>query len=316
MNRISIHIALAAILSVALSSCRNKELCYDPHDGPRADMNIVIHWPEGVAKPGKGMMVNLFGADGSTPDYGMASYPADGGPVRLFGGGVYDGLCYDYYAGNVYFRGEDAYDGAEAYCAPLVRATYSRAFPDENTVSEPANPFWVDHTDDFTVDGSDMHFYPRNVVEVFTFEIRDIEGARYITSCRGGIGGMAGSHFMADGTLGNEVTVLFDAQQDGLNDKITGSFRTFGSLRTSGNVNAFTIEILYPSEEGGIINGRWDVTDQVLAAQHIPGTPDIIIDNGGVVPPIDEVENPDPGPGSGFDADVEDWEDVRVPLPM
>ena len=308
-----IYLTIPVALAV-FSSCKHKELCYDPHDGLiRTEMNIVIHWQDGVTKPAKGMMVNLFGV-GATPHYGMEHFPADGGPVSLVTDGTYHGTCYDYYAENIYFRNEYDYQALEAYCAPLTRATYSRAFPDDVTVAEPDFPFWVDRVQDFPVTGEDMHYYPDNVVEVFTFEIRNVEGAQYISACRGGIGGMSASYGIFEGTLAQVAsTVLFDAAKDGANKKITGSFRTFGRVNASAVTNNFTIEILYPSKNGGIIHATWDVTDQVVAALHIPGIPDIIIDNDGRIPPIIP---DDDDKGSGFEADVERWEDITVPMPM
>lgn len=297
-------------LVFAVSSCKNKDLCYDDHLD-KQDVNVVIHWKDGAVKPAKGMMVNLFPL-GNSPKYGMAQLPADGGPVKLVEGSAYFSLCYDYYAENIYFRNEYNADEIEAYCSPMVRATYSRNNPGEHTVTEPDFPFWVDRVDNFPVDGNDLHFYPDNVVEVFTFEIRGINGAQHISATRGGIGGMSGSYFLSDGTLSAApTTVLFDAKKDGANGKITGSFRTFGALNSQ--TNKFTIEILYPSQNDGIIYASWDVTDQVRSALHIPGTPDIIIENRGEIPPI---EPDDDDKGSGFDADVERWEDVYVPIPM
>lgn len=308
MIRKAIYLFLPALLAV---SCKHKELCYDDHL-TRSRINVVIHWENGAAKPSKGMKINLFALGGS-PGYGMAQLPADGDAIELAEGASYFSLCYDYYAENIYFRNEYDNAGIEAYCAPLVRSTYSRNNPDENTVAEPDFPFWVDRVDNFPVNGNDLHFYPQNEVEVFTFEVRGISGAQYITATRGAVGGMWGSYFLSTGVPGMaSSTVLFDAKKDAANEKITGSFHTFRGTRMT-QTNKFTIEILYPSKSGGIVYGSWDVTQQVREALHADGIPDIIIENNGTIPPIIP---DDDDQGSGFLPDVEEWNNVYIPIRM
>lgn len=297
-------------LLALLTSCKNKDLCVVDHDY-KTNIKVVIHWEDEEDKPEKGMMINLFPI-GSWPLYGMDQMPADGGDIMLTLDASYFSLCYDYYAKTVHFRNEFDSQLIEAYTVSQVRSTYSRAFPEENTVGEPDFPFFVDRVNNFFVADQDLHFYPENVVEVFTFEIRNITGVEHISATRGGIGGMSASYFLGTGLPSDTPsTVLFDAAKNVDAKTITGSFRTFG--RVASRSNMFTIEILYPSANGGIVHGTWDVTDQVVAALHIPGIPDIIIDNNNVVPPIipddDEL-------GSGFDADVQEWENIYVPMPM
>jgi hypothetical protein len=300
---------LPALAFLSGVSCRHKDL-YDEFVEPKVrEMRIVIHWPDGeVVRPTTGMMVNLFGMD-RTPHYGMNFFPIEGGPVKLVEKGSYRGHCYDYYVRNIYFRNEYDYHKIEAFCSPLSRATYSRQFPDEVTVSEPDNPFWVDNVDEFLATGDDMHFYTQNIVEQFTFEVRGIIGVENISATRGGISGMAGAVLLHDKSISKPSTVLFNAKKDVENKTITGSFNTFGDLRTMSNVNNFTIEILHSSSTGGIKSNTWDVTDQVLAATHTPGIPDIIVQYDVVIPRPDD-------PGSGFKADVEEWETVVVPMKM
>lgn len=309
MTRKIIYLILAALPAVA---CTHKKLCLDDHL-TRSGIKVIVHWEDNAAKPPKGMMMlNLFSLNDS-PRYGMAQIPCDGDVIQLVDGSSYCCLCYDYYAENIYFRNEYDNDAIEAYCAPLVRATYSRVNPNEHTVAEPEFPFWLDCNSNFPVKGDDLHFYPENAVEVFTFEIRGVVGAQYITATRGGIGGMWGSYFLSSGTAGTpNATVLFNAAKDGANNKITGSFCTFKGARLT-QTNKFTIEILYPSKANGIIYASWDVTQQVCDALHVAGIPDIIIENNNDIPPIIPEDDDQ---GSGFEPDVREWNDEYVPIPM
>lgn len=306
MTKRIIYIVLPLLLTAY--SCKNKELCYEDHHKTH-EMNVIIHWEDGVQKPTKGMLVNLL-AHGDSPYYGRAHFDADGGPITLSDGAAYLSLCYDYYVEDIYFKHETDMDQIHAYSPSMMRSTYSKVYPDEQTVAEATYPFWVDRISHFPVDGNDMHFYPENVVQIFTFEIRGVAGAAHISSTRGGIGGMSALYYLTDGALASEpATVLFNAQKDGVNNKIVGSFRTFGALHT--RANKFVIEILYPSKTEGIIQASWDVTNQVRRAEEL--NYHIIIENDGQIPPIipDDDER-----GSGFEADVKEWEDVYVTIPV
>jgi hypothetical protein len=100
--------------------------------------------------------------------------------------------------------------------------------------------------------------------------------------------------------------VLFNAQANGAQETITGSFRTFGRLNKTNN---FTIEIHYPSNTpgAGIVQKTWDVTDQIDNGTNYH----IIIEDA-------DINIPDDGgtgnPGGGWEVDLGDWNDVTVPL--
>lgn len=302
------------LLLLPVASCEHRDLCRDNHGTPTlptVDVNVIINWDAHETPPAQGMRINLFPLSDIGARY-ADDLPSAGGKARLAEDADYYCLTYDYFGStNIYFRSENDRDFAEAYCAPMTRATYTRAFPGQVTVAEPAGPFYVDRVRSFVADGSnDLLYYPDDVLETFTFEIRGVTGAEHITATRGAITGMSGSYFLSTGLLAMQPsTVFFSAAKNGPGQKITGSFRTFGSLDLT---NDFTIEILYPSGDNGIVQATWDVTDQVRAARHTPGTPDIIIDNDKIGPII-----PSGDGGSGFDADVEEWDDeVTVPIQM
>jgi hypothetical protein len=302
----SLTVFLGVSLFASFVSCENKELFYGYTDGREVD--IVIHWPSDVDGPAHGMRTNLFALQ-SSPKYGISDMSKDGGRLKLPEGASYMALAYDYFGSkNIYFRNETDAEKIEAYCAPLVRAGYSRAFPDENTVAEP-DPFYVDKVAVFNVTKSDttliMNFYPENVLKRYTFIIRGISGAQHISATRGALSGMSASYFLATETPATTpATILFNAVADGANDCITGSFLTFGRLPETNN---FTIEILYPSATESVITKTWDVTDQMSIDNHF----EIVIDNADitVIPYAG-------GGGSGFEATVKEWENEVIPVGM
>ena len=310
MRHITRYITVV-IAFMLLFSCENKELCYDHPHGQQILINI--HWPEGVVKPQLGMRTNFFTLN-AMPSYGIMDFSADGGSAKMPQGASYKSVCYDYYgSSNVYFRNENNINSSEAYCAPLVWASYSRAFPTENTVTEPGL-FYVDRVERVDIDVTEgeqvIDFYPENVLKTYTFRIRTITGAGYITAARGAISGMSASYFLASGELAaSSSTILFNAVADAANNWITGAFRTFGQLEDTNN---FTIEILRPSKDGSTISRTWDVTNQMKNLTSGQEYDIEIIDADITITPYDG----DDGGGGAFDATVKEWEEEKVKIGM
>lgn len=301
-----LHIITAAVGGMVLFSCADNELCYREHPHGQA-VTVVINWADEGLKPANGMRLNLFPRN-DCERYGIEDLGADGGTIHLAYASQHMGLCYDYFdSNNIAFKAEDHDTDIEAYCTPLVRATYSRAFPTENTVSEPSR-LYVDKIDSFLVphdhdEPAVMEYNPVNAVRAYTVEVTGVRGARYITDTRGAISGVSASYFLSTQSLASKVsTLLFSTAKDSDGDRVTGGFNTFGFIGTE---HTLTIEILYPSAHNGIIQLSWDVSDQVAA-----GTTHIVVDaNIDIIPDSN-------GGGSGFEADVEEWADVVVPIPM
>ena len=299
------------IAFVLLLSCENKELCYDHPHGQQIAVNI--HWPAGVVKPQLGMRTNFFSLN-TMPSYGIMDFSVDGGTTKMPQGASYKSVCYDYYgSSNIYFRNENNMAGIEAYCAPLVWASYSRAFPTENTVTEPG-VFYVDRVERVDIDLTEgeqvIDFYPENVLRTYTFRVRTITGAENITAVRGALSGMSASYFLATGELATvSSTILFNATVDADNNRITGSFRTFGRLEDTNN---FTIEILSPSADGSTISRTWDVTGQMMNLNRTQEYDIEIIDANITIAPYDGGSDG----GGAFDATVNEWKEEKVPITM
>lgn len=297
------------ISALCAVSCKNKSLYYG-EDIPanRQKVDVVIHWNEDDTRPTQGMRVNLFSLNEMSA-YGMDDLECEGGTLHLRHGSCHMTLCYNYHGNNIYFRNEGHSDLIEAYCNSVVRATYSKTFPDESTVAEPDAQFYVGKNDVFDVYQSDenltLDLYPSNVMQTYTFEVRGVSGTKFISATRGAISGMSNSYYLNSGTLSTTVsTLLFNATADVSGSMITGSFRTFG--RIDNTTNNFTIEVLYPSSTGGILQKTWDVTDQISNGTNFH----IVIEDSG----IDVPDEGGGGTGGGFEADVEEWDDEVVEL--
>jgi len=296
--------------AVAWISCQNKRLDDIPlTDLTRTNVNVRINWQQDQLIPTtEGMRINLFALDG-TPHYGKADVNWDGGTVKLTKGTTCRTYAYSYIGNNVQFRNESDPDLIEATSAPLVRATYSRAYPEEPTISGIIGSMYAGENQSYTVLNTPnpqyIEIYPEDVVKTYTFEVRGVKGAQFISAVRGGISGMSASRFLATGQLSaTPSTLLFDAAAHVAQGTVTGSFRTFGRLDDE---NTFVLEILYPSNTSGIMQKTWNVTGQISGVNS---------DNYHIVIDPAEIEVPDEGGGnaSAWQVDLNSWNDVTVPL--
>ena len=298
-------------LSLVFVSCQNKDLDYrfKPHTD-RGEVDIRIHWAAGVTPPeAYGMRVNLF-ALSEHPSYGMDDVSCHGTTVVLPYNSTHRTYAYSYRGNNIYFRQQLDRTNIEAYCSPMTRATYTRAYPDETTTVEPSGFFYVGSHSSYVVLKDEpervIDVYPENKLVTYTFEVRNVKGSQFIVDTRGAISGMSSSYFIGQDRLSDRPsTVLFEARTDVPTDRIVGSFKTFGRLNA---LNNFTIELLFPSRTNGIMLRSWDVTSQIDDGinRHI------IIEDSGIDVPDEGGE--ETGGNGGWDVDLGDWEDIIVPL--
>lgn len=304
MRKAIIYMALLAFAAV---SCQNKEL----HDPAGVNVAVRINWEEGLSVPyTDGMRINLFSLTQGVSHYGRADVKWDGGTVRLRQDASYITYAYNYTGNNILFRNETNPVLIEAASPAITRATYSRAFPDEPTVSGISGDMHLGTNPSYTVlQNGERQFidvYPEDITVTYTYEIRGITGAKFIRDARGAVSGFSASYFIATGALADTpYTVLFENSQVNTGEgSITGSFRTFGRLDTD---NYFTIEILYPSKTagGGILQQSWNVTAQIAGGTNFH----ILITDSGIDIPDEGGED-----AEGWDVDLKDWNNVTVPL--
>lgn len=326
MKKILFTIIPLLLLSV---SCKNKELsAEDPCRTTGFDVLVRMNWDD-HQRDSRTMRMSLFSRN-DNPHYDRESVDKSGRKtMKLPLGCCYAPICYDYYARNVYFRNETTCEQVEAYSAASTRTTYvSRAEPvdDETTVSEPGN-FYMDAWDgtfdivDIPGEGEQLviDFYPQDVMREFTFRINNVMGAKNIADARGAVSGMSASILVLTRQLSDKrSTVLFENAKASNEEVgyIEGKFYTFGPLEPYSN--RFTIEVM--SRKNQYFTSYWDVSGQIAesmadrAAKLARDKYDILIDNdpNKELPPIPG--DGDPDPGSGFDINVDEWDDVTIYL--
>lgn len=316
------RVAAMIAMTVTLACCTQKELWYGggSEEMSTEQIRVAFDW-QGQTIPDGMMRVNLFSQTKSMPNYGVADFPADaGGTVQLPQGTTYYGICYSYNAYNqIYFRNENDTLLLEAYTPSMSRTSYTRTFPEEQTVSSVVEGalLGVGEVTNFNVSASRsgdetqvITFVPDDILRRYTFEIDHITGAEYISDCRAALSGMSSSYFPCTGKLSDSpVTLFFGATNRAGDSQIIGSFNTFGRL---GVTNNFTLEVL--TKGGNILQYTWDVTSQA-EAENLTGNDTVIhlvMDGEGKVIIPDEEVNSDGG--GAFHTDVDDWDEERVDL--
>lgn len=297
---------MGVFMMVLLGACQHKDLFFDDH---YQLVDVNIHWEDGVLPPPKGMRVEFYTLHDMSTEIGTEDFASSyGGKLRMLPSSEYHILCYDYLGSeNNKIKHNREFDQAQVYTNSYNRASYSRAFPDELLVTQP-DPFYMSKIDDYIVDNPwRVDLYTSNRVETYTFEIRKVKGARFITSIGGACSGLSASYFLGrEEIAGDLCTVVFDAEKDNVNDRIVGRFRTFGHCNDASVNNHLTIEIRYPSGDpnNGYKMKTWDVTDQMHN-----GTHHIILDWNIEVIPTGEA-------GAGFDVVVQPWDEVWIPMEL
>lgn len=310
---------LSMMLMLALCACDKHNSPIDEEDPDlRKPAAFQIEWPEGVIPPKAGMRVNLFALNNS-PVSGIDDLSSTGGNIRLVPGSSYMAVCYDYFGPeNIRVRNENDPDLIEAYTIPVVRATYSKANPEETTVSEP-DDFYMVRVPEFTFTGEGsvpLVFRPVNVTRSYSYEIRNVKGTENIVDMRSAVSGMSSSFFMGRCKASDEPATLM-ASGHAANGTISGSFRSFGAC--PGEPHILTVEILTPSVEGGILRVSWDVTEVIEAQEQQSGenpgeeTPVVV-----VIDAKDEIDIPAPPPNpdtsGAFQVSIGTWNDVYIPI--
>lgn len=342
MKRKTIYTGLAMLylmtLSVLLSSCEHKDLCY--HHPHTKTLRVEFDWRDAPDANPEGMCV--------------FSYPLDGedAPQRRFdftgktGGGIeiqvgrYRVLCYNNDTESVLLRGTDAFDTHEGYTreGSIFESIYgsganyapkAKEAEDERVVISP-DMIWGCAALDVEISETGVSYlcfpeseredwsgkpavsteqvitlYPHELVCTYTYEVRNVKNLKYATQMCGSLSGMAPSLLFGDESLGTEcVTIPFESVSDGVST-ITGRFYTFGHHEENTAPHKLLLYVWFV--DGSKYYYTFDVTDQIHSApdkRHVH----IIIDGLDFPQPI--------GNGSGFQPSVDDWQTVEEDIIM
>lgn len=329
--------ALSLLMLVA--GCEHKDLCY--HHPHQARLRVEFDWRDSPDAAPAGMTVFFYPAGetagGRTEPYRFDFKGTVGGDIEL-PVGKYHAITYNNDTEIVEFTELWSYErhGATTRPGALFEPLFGsgagngpRAKGSENeTVNICPDMLWgctatdievtqtgvsyicVPESEKDKVDGNPVYsadqvitLYPHGLVCHYTYEIRNVRNLKYIRQMSASLSGMAPSIRFHDEDLGRQcVTLPFEAYKSG-EDKIEGSFYTFGHHEANTQPHRLLLYVWLTNGEKvyfGSTSPRFDVTGQVHAAP----------DRRRVHIIIDGLDVPEPmGDGPGFDPSVDDWQD-------
>lgn len=319
------HIRLASIAAtaavVALSSCHHKDLEYDLH--PRADVEVVYDWRNAPDASPASMMATFYPAAGGEPvlftfagrDGGHISIPAGAYSAIGINGDNTDWASLrhtdDPDAYEVYTRDAETLSGNGLASRAIPRAEGTE---DERMALTPGM-MWSHRLDGISIaepraaSGTQrVTFYPEEAVCHYTVEILDISHPEYLRGATldATLSGMAEGYLHGKRqTTDVAVTMPFALTPTADGTALHAEFLTFGECATISRSHILTA--LAVLTDGSKWRQTYDVTQQVSQAAD-PKHVHIIVRGLDLPRPAAE--------GGGFRPDVNDWNDVDIPLRM
>ena len=325
-------------LSVLLSSCEHKDLCY--HHPHTKTLRVEFDWRDAPDANPEGMCVFFYPLDGEDAPQRRFDFTGKTGGGIEIQVGRYRVLCYNNDTESVLLRGTDAFDTHEGYTreGSIFESIYgsganyapkAKEAEDERVVISP-DMIWGCAALDVEISETGVSYlcfpeseredwsgkpavsteqvitlYPHELVCTYTYEVRNVKNLKHATQMCGSLSGMAPSLLFGDESLGTEcVTIPFESVSDG-GSTITGRFYTFGHHEENTAPHKLLLYVWFV--DGSKYYYTFDVTDQIHSApdkRHVH----IIIDGLDFPQPI--------GNGSGFQPSVDDWQTVEEDIIM
>lgn len=300
-------IGLLLLLLLWLTACKDRELSY----ALQAEVTVTADWS------GAGMEEESnYGAT-------LLFYPQDGGEPRLalmgdrrqatlrLAKGSYDVILFnrsfdDF--GSVAFRGQDRLETLEAYARKVETRTGTRI------IVSPPEKIAAAVMRDFDVEQEKCRLHLGPVLLTRKMEVRlNVKGLQNVRRARCVLQGMPLSMLLHNGragseTGGQEFALGNPAFEPGsLTDgALTGTLNTFGA--EEGTLHAIEVEVL-------LVDGKTIVKQtmtDISFKEETDGEGNIVIRLEADIPePLPDVK-PEGGSGSGFDADVDDWDEEHT----
>ncbi len=309
---------LSALLAMSLTSCHEKELCYDHVH--RVDIDVVFDWQNAPDADAKSMALYMY--DTESGDHLRYIFDNNhGGPLSIpFG--TYNGLCLNSDDTDwAIIRNENDINSFEIYTADanalettgLSTRTMPRArATEEERVAKTPGMIWSDRQDAIdlpvTTTRKTITFYPDEDVCHYTVDIYDVSNISAIegSALDGTISGMAEGYYHGKKqATDTAVTMPFVMTVDKDKASLHSEFLTFGECPDVKNSHTLTVYMYL--DDGSKKYYNFDVTDQVADAPD-PKHVHIIIHGLSIPNPLTET--------GGFVPDVNDWEAVYINLNM
>jgi len=327
MKHLTSYIILLTTFLFLLTSCDYKDLCYDHNHNEegyvvlqlqlkldldlKLDVDVEMHTK--IEQP-EYMKVCLY-----DPESGVLKdveyIKGDRGPLHA-ASGVYNMVVYAFGTEWTQIRGENDVNTLEAFTSDIssvkanALASFTRAGDDET-------PGPIIYTPDHLLVAHKLIEIPeiRNedivvtlqasaatIIETYSFEVRTVIGAEYISSAEAFVTNQARSNFFGRGEVNKEpATISFPMYVDKELGRLKTTFNTFGKL--PGESRSY-LHILLVDTDGKTYHVSADITDQFEKEDH-----EIIIE--------EEVDIPQPqGAGGGIAPTVDQWEEENHDVPI
>lgn len=306
------------ILTLALTSCVHKELCYD--HSHVLEVDVVFDWHNDPEASPKSMSLYLFPDDGGRP-MRFEFTRREGGKIRITPG-IYRAICLNSDTENI--RTSDIYDfesfrlttkdtdllsgmstlGVRSDNAPLIKGA-----EDERIAMSP-DSIWTGSRQDILLESPTQEIsieMNRGFIS-FEIEIRNADNLRYAAAISGCLSTLSESLYPSTGNLSdNDVSIPFDMKIDTNKDIVTGQFLTFGHCPMEDKTHHLNIYVVMA--DGSKTYFTYDVTGQIHSAT----------DDNHIIIILDDLPLPEPnlgGNGGGFKPEVNGWNQINIGIDM
>lgn len=329
--------SIIAIAAIALmTSCNHKDLCY--MEMQKTKIKVVYDWRDAPDATAGGMCVFFYSTENEDVSYRFDFDNTNGGEIEI-PAGHYKVITYNNDTEIVRFSSTNLYDSHTAYTrdGDLLEPLYGNGVKSNTQTTNgervciTPDGLWGCHVTEVEInehgvtytyyDGWDysgsrdasasgdtsasgdqiITLYPHDMLCHYTYEVRNVENAEYVSKVSASLSGMAGTMNMSDESVGSEkITLPVSGKADGNTHQITGQFLTFGHTDDSASAHKMTFFVIMTDGSKYRIEG----TDNLDVTTQVDNAPDrrhvhIIIDG---------MKLPRPGEENGqWNPTVDDW---------
>lgn len=332
---------LSVVVAISLTSCNHKDLCYMDMD--MCKLRVVYDWSDAPDATANGMCVFFYSLDDPNAYYRFDFDNTQGGEISL-PAGRYKLITYNNDTEAVRFSATNDFDNHTAYTrdGDLLEPLYGNGVTSNATTTNgervciTPDGLWGCQAYDVVVDFNGVKYtyvdsyyesracncmdsiskdqiitlYPHDMLCHYTFEVRHVENAQYVSKISASISGMSPTMNMSTESTGSEnITLPLSAKADTEAHNITGQFLTFGQNGSESVAHKMSFFVVMNDGSKYRVEGsdNLDVTSQVDNAP----------DKRHVHIIIDHIKLPGPGVEAGdWYFTVDDWGVHEEDLPV
>lgn len=312
-----------ALIALLLSSCQQKELCYDHNHVPK--IQVTFDWTDNPDANPSSMMVYLYPRTPGESVLKREFAGKDGGVAQAKAGVSYTILAFGSDAKNTYFKeleGENTLE-VTSMNATTVGATAIPASEmpraegaEDQRWSMPADSIYAATTSEDVMvtrqesgDGGlvEVSMTPQRRFYTFHVSVLHVDNPGSLTTGTvASLSGLTGGINLSTGGKSSEVVTVPFGLTLSADSTLTGMFQSYGDSQVADTPNYLLFYCVLT--DGSKWQCLYDVTQQVEAAG----------DDYDVYITIANLPVPKKSGGSngGIHPDVDDWDNIDVPIPM